>query len=194
MHANFRWHKFFSTVQHYHHFKKGSTVLQNSHNSPILSYPLLPLCLQDQDTALENFLIVSPLYQKAERTQGNYSGPERRNSKFLSGWRWGRIVENDCPRKNIVQTPQLVLRVNTFLPRAIALWNAIHVPANVQQTSSIYTQDPLEAILVLFGRSSALAKIWKRTPLSTVRMRSGDHRRDAKGVEQGTSLCLKNHH
>ena len=24
-------------------------------------------------------------------------------SKFLSGWRWGRIVENDCPSKNIVQ-------------------------------------------------------------------------------------------
>ena len=58
-----------------------------------------------------------------------------------------------------------------FLPRSIILWNSL--PSELQKSSSLNTfKDPLEAILVIFGRRAliffclkALGRTWKMTPL-----------------------------
>ena len=55
-------------------------------------------------------------------------------------------------------------------------------------------QDPLEAILVIFGRRALILFLfessWKKMKNETtfVRMRSGDHLGDAKMSKKGTSL------
>ena len=55
-------------------------------------------------------------------------------------------------------------------------------------------QDPLEAILVIFGRRALIFFLfkssWKKMKNDTtfVRMRSGDHLGDAKMSKKGTSL------
>ena len=54
-------------------------------------------------------------------------------------------------------------------------------------------QDPLEAILVIFGRRTLIflfESSWKKMKNDTtfVRMRSGDHLGDAKMSKKGTSL------
>ena len=54
-------------------------------------------------------------------------------------------------------------------------------------------QDPLEAILVIFGRRALIFFVWKllekmKNDATFVRMRSGDHLGDAKMSKKGTSL------
>ena len=54
-------------------------------------------------------------------------------------------------------------------------------------------QDPLEAILVIFGRRALIFFVWKllekmKNDTTFVRMRSGDHLGDAKMSKKGTSL------
>ena len=54
-------------------------------------------------------------------------------------------------------------------------------------------QDPLEAILVIFGRRALIFFVWKllkkmKNDTIFVRMRSGDHLGDAKMSKKGTSL------
>ena len=59
---------------------------------------------------------------------------------------------------------------------------------------TILRQDPLEAILVIFGRRALICILfessWIKTKNDTtfVRMRSGDHLGDAKMSKKGTSL------
>ena len=54
-------------------------------------------------------------------------------------------------------------------------------------------KDPLEAILVIFGRRALIFFVWKllkkmKNDTTFVRMRSGDHLGDAKISKKGTSL------
>ena len=62
-----------------------------------------------------------------------------------------------------------------------------------QDVKATLTQDPLEAILVIFGRRALIffvRKLLKKKKNVTtfVRMRSGDHFGDAKMSKTGTSL------
>ena len=67
--------------EHFHHFKQGSTITLKSYftiakftqtkRHHILLRSFL-LSLQDQDTLLENFLTVSPLYQKPQLSTVSY--------------------------------------------------------------------------------------------------------------------------
>ena len=54
-------------------------------------------------------------------------------------------------------------------------------------------QDPLEAILVIFGQRALIFFVWRllekmKNDTAFVRMRSGDHLGDAKMSKKGTSL------
>ena len=63
-----------------------------------------------------------------------------------------------------------------------------------KQFSESLRQDPLEAILVIFGRRALIFFLfessWKKmkNDATFVRMRSGDHLGDAKMSKKGTSL------
>ena len=64
---------------------------------------------------------------------------------------------------------------------------------NMSEASSRLRQDPLEAILVIFGRRALIflfESSWKKmkNDATFVRMRSGDHLGDAKMSKKGTSL------
>ena len=65
--------------------------------------------------------------------------------------------------------------------------------AKLASRGSALRQDPLEAILVIFGRSSLIFFCWKlfkkrKNDIMFVRMRSGDHVGAAKMSKKGTSL------
>ena len=66
---------------------------------------------------------------------------------------------------------------------------------NSNQGGPALRQDPLEAILVIFGRRALIFFLfessWKKMKNNTtfVRMRSDDHLGDAKMSKKGTSLC-----
>ena len=71
------------------------------------------------------------------------------------------------------------------------------IPADKASVNKIHfvvlRQDPLEAILVIFGRRAFIFFVWKllkkmKNNTTFVRMRSGDHLGDAKMSKKGTSL------
>ena len=77
---------------------------------------------------------------------------------------------------------------NFFLARVVVLLLLL-----LLLTSKAGPPPPLEDILVIFGRRALIflfESSWYKMKNDTtfVRMRSGDHLRDAKNVEKGTSL------
>ena len=88
--------------------------------------------------------------------------------------KFGRCYGNQAGRRQLK---------NNFL-----CWKLSHF--NCQ---NVFRQDPLEAILVIFGGRALIFFVWKllekmKNDTTFVRMRSGDHLGDAKMSKKGTSL------